>query len=518
MPLSSSPSAPALLSPAVEFRHVSKTFGAVHANRDVTLKITGGHIHGIVGENGAGKSTLMSILYGLHEPDDGQILIDGMVRKISSPSDAMAIGIGMVHQHFMLVEPFTVIENVMLGAEGGIWLRRRRREARVLLQQLEVTYQLGVPMDIRVRDLPVGLQQRVEILKALYRKAKILILDEPTAVLTPGEIGLLFQILGVLRRQGTTVVLITHKLKEIMAITDTVSVLRQGEVVGTFATQETDQASLASMMVGRSLTRNTKPAAKPATNVVLDVRGVDYVDSFGVHRLRSVSFTLRRGEIIGVAGVSGNGQSELLTVLAGLLVPTAGTITVNGTVIQGGARRRSRTTRGSGVAHIPEDRLRDGIVLEFDAEECSILGRQNEPGFNGRVLHNRRAIRDYAGSLMAEHDVRPREPTLKMAAFSGGNQQKLVVGRELARHPSILLVGQPTRGVDIGAIESIHARLLALRDAGLAIVLVSSELEEICHLADTVIVMCAGEIVGEMPAREVDLSQLGLLMAGVVRQ
>jgi general nucleoside transport system ATP-binding protein len=513
-----SPSPHALSPPAVEFRRVSKTFGAVRANRDVTLKIAGGHIHGIIGENGAGKSTLMSILYGLHEPDEGHILIDGAVRKISSPSDAMSMGIGMVHQHFMLVEPFTVIENVMLGAEGGMWLRRRRGEARAVLQQLEDTYQLGVPMDTRVRDLPVGLQQRVEILKALYRKAKILILDEPTAVLTPGEIDLLFRILGVLRSQGTTVALITHKLKEIMAITDTVSVLRQGEMVGTFATTETDQAALASMMVGRSLTRNTKPTAKPATHVVLDACGLDYVDSLGVHRLKKVSLTLRRGEIIGVAGVSGNGQSELLAVLAGLLAPTAGTITVNGTVINGGARRRSRTTRGSGVAHIPEDRLRDGIVLEFGAEECSILGRQNEPGFNGRVLQNRRAIRDFAGSLMAEHDVRPLEPTLKMAAFSGGNQQKLVVGRELARNPSILLVGQPTRGVDIGAIESIHARLLALRDAGLAIVLVSSELEEICQLSDKVIVMCAGEIVGEMAGHEVDVSQLGLLMAGVVRQ
>ena len=518
MPLSLSSSPLALSPPAVEFRHVSKTFGAVHANRDVSLKIAGGHIHGIVGENGAGKSTLMSILYGLHEPDDGQILIDGTVRKISSPSDAMSIGIGMVHQHFMLVEPFTVIENVMLGAEGGMWLRRRRSEARALLQQLEDTYQLGVPMDIRVRDLPVGLQQRVEILKALYRKAKFLILDEPTAVLTPGETDLLFRILDVLRSQGKTIALITHKLKEIMAITDTVSVLRQGEVVGTVATKETDQATLASMMVGRSVTRNAKPAASPATDVVLDARGLDYVDSSGVHRLKKVSLTLRRGEIIGVAGVSGNGQSELLAVLAGLLAPTAGTIAINGTAIHGGARKRSRSARGSGVAHIPEDRLRDGIVLEFDAEECSILGRQDEPGFNGRVLHNRRAIREYAGSLMAEHDVRPLEPTLKMAAFSGGNQQKLVVGRELARKPSILLVGQPTRGVDIGAIESIHARLLALRDAGLAIVLVSSELEEICQLSDKVIVMCAGEIVGELVAYEVDVSQLGLLMAGVVRQ
>jgi simple sugar transport system ATP-binding protein len=502
-------------SPAIELRNISKRFGDVRANRNVSLSVRRGEIHGIVGENGAGKSTLMSILYGFYQADEGEIFVGGQQRQIRSPSDAIAAGVGMVHQHFMLVEPFTVIENVMLGVEGGPVITRNRRRVRAELQQFEADYSLDVSQDELIRNLPVGVRQRVEILKALYRRADILILDEPTGVLTPAEADDLFRILGALRKEGKTVILITHKLREIMAITDAVTVMRRGEVVSTMRTAQTTQEELASQIVGRAVSRTLRPSRSIPGELLLDVRHLEFVDKTGVRRLKDVSLSLRAGEILGVAGVSGNGQTELLAVLSGIVHATGGDILIKGRSVGEIAGANARTFRDSGIGHIPEDRQRDGLVMQFDASECAILGAQDDSAFNGRVLSSRTTILDHARHLMEAYDVRPPDPLLKASNFSGGNQQKLVVGREVERDPSILLVGQPTRGVDIGAIEQIHRRMLKLRESGKGLLLVSVELEEICALADRVIVMFDGMIVGEVAGEDADERVLGLMMAGV---
>jgi ABC-type uncharacterized transport system ATPase subunit len=498
--------------PAVEMRGIEKHFGPVHANRAVSLSVAKGTIHGIVGENGAGKSTLMSILYGFYEADAGEILIDGQPAAIRSSSDAIARGIGMVHQHFMLVEPFTVLENVMLGAEGGARLKAGVGRARGMLHDLEQRYGLRVDPDAIVGDLPVGLQQRVEILKALYRGAETLILDEPTGVLTPQEADELFRILAALRSQGKTIILITHKLREIMAITDAVTVMRQGAVVADVATAATGREQLAELMVGRKvLLRVDKGIARPGAPL-LEVRGLEVVDARGVRRVKDVSFTVRAGEIVGIAGVSGNGQSELLAVLSGMTRPTAGEILVDGRPVESDAN--ARRLRVLGVGHIPEDRHREGLIMDFPAWECSILGHHDDPTYNGRVLMDRGAVIGLCRALMRDYDVRPPDPWLKAASFSGGNQQKIVVGREMERDPAVLLVGQPTRGVDIGAIEAIHRRLIVLRDRGKAILLVSVELDEIRALSDRILVMFDGVLMGEAAGETADERRLGLMMAG----
>ena len=501
--------------PALETVGVQKWFGSVHANDDVSVAVAPGTIHGIVGENGAGKSTLMSIVYGYYQADGGEIRVSGTPVTIRGPEDAISHGIGMVHQHFMLVDTFTVLENVVLGVEQGYLLRSTLSEARQELERLEREYGLDVDPDAIVGSLPVGLQQRVEILKALYRGAEILILDEPTGVLTPQEVDDLFRILRALRDQGRTIILITHKLREIMALTDRVTVMRAGRVVDHVATAETDRAQLAAMMVGRSvLLRVGKEEAAPG-EAMLGVENLAVRDRGGVLRVHDVSFTVHAGEIVGIAGVAGNGQSELLEALAGTLACESGTIVIGGAPVPpGGRAEAARAMRRRGLGHVPEDRQRMGLVTAFDASESGVLGHHRERHYNRGALMSRAAVVDGVGRTMEDFDVRPPLPRLRTANFSGGNQQKIVVGREMSRSPDVLLVGQPTRGVDIGAIEFIHRKLVEMRDAGKAILLVSVELDEIMSLSDRILVMFGGAIVGEVAQADADERTLGLMMAG----
>jgi simple sugar transport system ATP-binding protein len=507
------PSIPAASIPAVELIGIDKSFGAVHANRDVSLKIAKGTIHGIVGENGAGKSTLMSILYGFYEADRGTIRINGRPARIRNSKDAIAAGIGMVHQHFMLVDPFSVIENVMLGAESGMLIQGGIKRARAEIERLERDYGLSVDPNAVVGDLPVGEQQRVEILKALYRHCEILILDEPTGVLTPQETDQLFQILKALKGRGVTVILITHKLREIMAVTDTVTVMRHGEVVAERKTAETDREELAVLMVGRKVRMTPDRARARPGEVALAVAHLGLTDAFGVKRLDDINFSIRAGEILGVAGVSGNGQSELLEVLSGIRPPSSGVMHVLRRDVTADKPCSPKRMRRLGVAHVPEDRHRLGLVTGFPAWESAILGYQRDRAYGfGPIINTRAAARD-CGKMMEAFDVRPPEPQLGSGKFSGGNQQKLILAREMARMPKVLLVGQPTRGVDIGAIEFIHRQIIAMRDEGTAVLLVSVELDEILALSDRIMVMFQGRIVGETTSDRADERQLGLWMA-----
>ena len=499
--------------PALELRDVDKWFGAVHANNKISFAVPAGTIHGIIGENGAGKSTLMSIVYGYYQADDGEIIVDGKVVQIDGPQDALRHGIGMVHQHFMLVDPFSVLENVILGVESGQMLAPSLDAARVELERLERDYNLEVDPDAIVETLPVGLRQRVEILKALYRGAEILILDEPTGVLTPQEVDHLFRILRALRDQGKTVILITHKLREIMALTENVTVMRQGEVVANVKTEDTSREQLAELMVGRSvLLRVEKTPAEPQ-DVVLSVENLRVSDGEGIPRVKDVSFDIHAGEIVGIAGVAGNGQSELLEALAGIRDADAGRIVLKGEDITKQVDA-AKARRRQGMAHVPEDRHRMGLVVSFVANESAILGHQDNPMYTGPILMKRDAILADVGEKMQSYDVRPQNPLLRTASFSGGNQQKIVLAREMDTDPDLLLVGQPTRGVDIGAIEFIHQRLISMRDAGKAILLVSVELDEIMSLADRILVMFDGEIVGEVVQDKATEQMLGLMMAG----
>ena len=500
------------MTPAIELIGIDKRFGAVHANNDVTLSVGQGSIHGIIGENGAGKSTLMSILFGFYAADKGEIKVNGETVKIKSSSDAINHGIGMVHQHFMLVDPFTVLENVVLGAEGGNLIGPALAKARQELTRLARDYELDVDPDAIVGELPVGLQQRVEILKALFRGAQVLILDEPTGVLTPDEADHLFRILGQLRDQGKTVILITHKLREIMAITDHVSVMRRGEMVATKETKNTSVEELAELMVGRRVLLHVeKGPAKPGA-VVLDVKNLTWKDRKGTARVDNVSFTVRSGEIVGIAGVSGNGQSELLELISGISKPMSGQIIFEGKDI--GILGDPRHVRAEGLAHVPEDRQHRGLISSFDAAESSILGWHTDEALGKGFRLDRDAVLNRCKTEMQDFDVRPGDPLLKSSKFSGGNQQKIILAREIERDPDLLIVGQPTRGVDIGAIEFIHKRLIELRDQGKAVLLVSVELDEIRSLSDRILVMFAGKIMGERDS-SADERELGLLMAGV---
>jgi simple sugar transport system ATP-binding protein len=502
------------MSPAIQLSAINKSFGEVHANKDVNLVVERGTIHGIVGENGAGKSTLMSILYGFYEADSGEIQVGGKPVAIRSPADAIHVGIGMVHQHFMLVEPLTVVENVMLGAEGGVLLRGGEAKVRAELARLSRDYGLEIDVNATVGDLSVGLQQRVEILKALYRGADILILDEPTAVLTPPEADALFELLRALKEQGKTVILITHKLREIMAITDRVSVMRRGEMVATVETTDTSPPELAELMVGRRVLLRVEKGERTPGAPLLEVENLSVIDHRGVQRVANVSLTVRAGEIVGIAGVAGNGQSELLEALAGMRHPVVGTMRFGGQEIRFSEHNPHRM-RQLGLLHVPEDRLRMGLVPAFQAFESAVLGFTDEPQLGrGPILDHDRMVADLAAK-MEHYDVRPPAPRLKTSKFSGGNQQKIVLAREIERSPKVLLVGQPTRGVDIGAIEFIHRRLIALRDAGVGILLVSVELDEIMNLSDRILTMCGGHITGERKASETNEQDLGLLMAGV---
>lgn len=514
--------------PAVAMRHIHKRFGAVHANRDVALTVAAGTVHGIVGENGAGKSTLMSILYGFYEADSGQISIEGRPARIRGSAEAIALGIGMVHQHFMLVDTLSALDNVMLGAEPGWNLQKARAEVRTRLEALMRETGLQVALEQPVHSLPVGERQRLEILKALYRGARILILDEPTAVLTPQETEQLFVTLRGLRERGTTILLITHKLKEIMALCDHVTVMRAGAVVLDCAIADTSIDGLAQAMVGRRVQMGRADGAREGAAapgpVLLDARQLCWADALGVERLADVSLQLHAGEIVGIAGVSGNGQTELLDVLSGLLVPDAGSLVLGGERFEPPRWLSTRRARELHLAHVPEDRHRRGMVLPFAAWESAALGYQDSPRYRPQTLASRllgwmrqRTMRDDCVQMMERYDVRPPNPALRSSKFSGGNQQKLVLAREAfatGAAPQVLLVGQPTRGVDIGAIEFIHGRLRAMRNAGGAVLVVSSELDEVLALADRVIVMNAGRISGELPIAQCTESALGRLMGG----
>ena len=500
--------------PAIELIGIDKRFGAVRANRDISLTVEKGTIHGIIGENGAGKSTLMSIIYGFYQADSGEIRVSGKRVEITDPNAAIAAGIGMVHQHFMLVDNFTVVENVMLGAEQSGLLNAGIARVRAELKRLEREHALDVDPDALIEDLPVGLQQRVEILKALYRGADILILDEPTGVLTPAEADHLFNVLRQLRDEGKTIILITHKLREVMAITDNVSVMRQGEMVATRKTSETSVAELAELMVGRRVLLTVeKGEAKPA-DTRLTVDNLTVKDSRGVIMVNDVSLQLGAGEIVGIAGVAGNGQSQLLEAITGIRKAVSGRITLNGETLDPTKPGDPRQFRRKGMAHVPEDRHHMGLVLPFEENENAILGYQDDEAFAKGPLLDLDAMRRDAKEKIAAYDIRPADCRLKTANFSGGNQQKIVLAREMERDPDVLIIGQPTRGVDVGAIEFIHKRIVAMRDAGKAILVVSVELDEIRALSDRILVMFAGRIVGER-GPDASEGELGLLMAGV---
>jgi ABC-type uncharacterized transport system ATPase subunit len=501
--------------PVVELRSIDKWFGEIHANRDVSLVVHAGTIHGIVGENGAGKSTLMGILYGYYQPDRGEILVRGRPAAIRSAQAALSAGIGMVHQHFMLVEPFTVLENVVLGAEGGFRLAAGMARARAELARLGREYHLEVDPDARVADLGVGQRQRVEILKALYRGADVLILDEPTAALTPLEADHLFRILRALRGEGKTLVLVTHKLREIREVTDVVTVMRQGRVVATLPTAETTPAQLAELMVGRTVALRVEKQPRRPGAPVLEVTKLVVEDVLGVERVKGVSFAVRQGEIVGIAGVAGNGQSELLEAIAGIRPVKSGRVRWRGHDLGDGTPRSPRHMRRLGLAHVPEDRQRMGLIIPFAARESAILGYHDEPAYNGLIRLRRAAIASSFRRQVGEYDIRPGNGSLPTSAFSGGNQQKIVLARELDRHPDLLLVGQPTRGVDIGAVEFIHRRLVALRDAGTALLLVSVELDEILALADRILVIHDGRIVGDLAQAAATDRAIGRMMTGV---
>ena len=507
---------PATNDVAIQLQGISKRFGAVRANQDIDLTVKRGTIHGIVGENGAGKSTLMSILYGFYQADSGDIFINGERKKIRNSKEAITYGIGMVHQHFMLVDTFTVLENIILGAETHALIEPSAKDARGALQALSDNYQLSLDIDAITGKLPVGEQQRCEILKALYRKAEILILDEPTGVLTPQEADQLFKVLDALRKQGVTVILITHKLREIMDITDSVSVLRRGEMVAHRNTSDTNTQELAELMVGRELQAQDfrrKTPLPAGTENGIDVVNLSHRDAQGKLRLDKVNLQVKRGEILGIAGVAGNGQSKLLEVLSGITSPDSGTVVINGHTIEHDKPINPRQLREYKVNHVPEDRLKLGLVKAFTAAESSVLGYLHQEKFSWRGLLQLNTIKNLCKKLMENFDVRPGNPNLKSASFSGGNQQKLILARELEKNPEVLLIGQPTRGVDIGAIEFIHQRIVAMRDAGCAVLLVSVELDEIMALSDRIIVMFEGRVVGELNGADADKATLGLMMA-----
>ena len=494
-------------------RGIVKRFPLVIANDQVDFDLEWGEIHALIGENGAGKSTLMKILYGLLTPDEGTIAVDGQPVTIRSARDAIDLGIGMVHQHFMLVEPLSVTENLVLGAEPrrGVALdyRGARKKARTLIER----FGFDLDPDTRIDELPVGLQQQVEILKTLYRDARILVMDEPTAVLTPQETRGLFEFLRDFASQGNAVVFISHKLDEVMEICDRMSVMRDGRMVGTVARADTDQRRLATMMVGREvLLRVEKGPAAPAEPrlEVSDLRLRHPIKQ--VPLLDGVSFSVRAGEILGVAGIEGNGQSELVEAITGLRPLDEGSVQLDGRDVTGlGARAR----RELGVSHVPEDRNERGLVASYSAAMNAVLGDHHRPPYAGLLgMLDQRSIDEHARRLLEAYDVRPRAIELAASSFSGGNAQKLVVARELERSPSVLVLAQPTRGVDIGAIEFVHRQIVRARDLGLAVLLVSADLNEIMSLSDRIVVMFEGRIMGELSQQEASAERLGLLMAG----
>lgn len=499
------------MSAVIEMKEISKSFPGIKANDNINLSVNKGEIHVLLGENGAGKSTLMNILYGLYQPDEGQIFIKGNPIRISNPNVAISAGIGMVHQHFMLVQPFTVAENIVLGQEPKKGISLDIKKAIKDVEELSDKYELKVDAKAKVSDISVGMQQRVEILKTLYRGADILILDEPTAVLTPQEIIELGVILKSLVSQGKTIILITHKLKEVMSMSDRVTIIRRGRVIDTLNTSETNIDELAEKMVGRKVNLHVEKSAREASTPVLEVKGLKAKDTRGLEAVKGVDFNVKSGEILGIAGVDGNGQTELLQALTGLQKPTAGEVLLNGKEI---TALSVMEVIESGVSHIPEDRQKRGLVLNYSLAENSILGSHHSKRFKGRFGLNYLKIKEHARRLIKDYDVRTPNENVEARSLSGGNQQKLIVAREVDRDPSLCIAAQPTRGLDVGAIEFVHKKLVELRDSGKAVLLVSLELDEIMSLSDRIAVMYDGKIVGTMDIKDATEKKLGIMMAG----
>ena len=500
----------------VEMLHITKVFPGIKANDDITLQLRRGEIHALLGENGAGKSTLMSVLFGLYQPEEGEIRKDGVKVEINSPNDATALHIGMVHQHFKLVDVFTVLDNIILGAEDTKAGFLQKKDARAKVKALSERYGLSVDLDAKVEDITVGMQQRTEILKMLYRDNEILIFDEPTAVLTPQEIEELMQIMKNLAAEGKSILFISHKLNEIMAVSDRVTVLRKGKYVGTVNTCDTNKQELSNMMVGRPVQLVVdKTPAKP-TDVVLHVENMCVASKRHKNNaVNNVTFDVCRGEIVCIAGIDGNGQTEFVYGLSGLEPLTGGKIVLNGEEVE----NLSILKRGKNMSHIPEDRHKHGLVLDFTLEQNMVLESYKDPRFANGCFIKFDAIREYSDKLIEKFDVRSGQGSVTtVRSMSGGNQQKAIIARELDRNKDLVIAVQPTRGVDVGAIEFIHKQLVEQRDQGKAILLVSLELEEVMSLSDRILVMYEGEIVGELDPKKTTAQELGLYMAGAKRQ
>lgn len=500
------------MTPLLEVRNITKRFPGVLANDQISFTLEAGEIHAFLGENGAGKSTLMNILYGMYAPDEGEILVRGNPVRISGPTDAIKLGLGMVHQHFMLVPTLTVAENIMLGTEitSGILLDSKTANRRI--RELSEQYGLGVPAEALVQDLPVGVQQRVEIVKALYRGADILILDEPTAVLTPQEADDLFAVVHSLREQGKAIIFISHKLREVRAIADRITVLRRGKVVGGADPKTATEQQLASLMVGRDVTLVVEKDEAHPQGTVLDLRQLVVLDDRRSVAVDHLDLTVEAGEILGVAGVQGNGQTELVEAITGLRMVQSGNVTLLGTDV---TNAPPRTVLESGVGHVPEDRHRHGLVLGYSIADNMVLSTYHHAPFAHGVVRNREAIASEATRLVKEFDVRTPTIDTPASSLSGGNQQKVVIAREFSRPIKLLIASQPTRGIDVGSIEFIHKNIVQQRDAGAAVLLVSAELEEILALSDRIAVMFKGSIIAIVPRAQASREGLGLLMAGV---
>lgn len=495
----------------IEMLNIRKEFPGIVANNNITLQLKKGEIHALLGENGAGKSTLMNVLFGLYQPEKGEIKVNGKKVNITNPNIANDLGIGMVHQHFMLIDKFTVTENIILGKEitsrGKIDMKKAESEVR----EISKRYGLAVDPQAKVADISVGMQQRVEILKTLYRGAEILIFDEPTAVLTPQEINELIQIMKTLIKEGKSIILITHKLKEIMEVCDRVTVIRKGEGIGTVDVKDTNPNELASLMVGREITFKTeKSEAVPKENV-LEINQLTVKDARGIQAVNQLDLTIRRGEIVGIAGVDGNGQSELIEAITGLRKTDSGSIKLNGKEI---SHLPSRKVTESGVGHIPQDRHKHGLVLDFTIGENIVLQTYYQQPYSKFGVMNNKEIYVKANSLINEFDVRTPDEFTLARSLSGGNQQKAIIGREVDRNPDLLIAAQPTRGLDVGAIEFIHRRLIDQRDQGKAVLLLSFELDEIMNVSDRIAVIYEGKIIAIVNPKETTEQELGLLMAG----
>ena len=500
----------------IEMLHITKEFPGIKANDDITLQLRRGEIHALLGENGAGKSTLMSVLFGLYQPEQGIIKKNGEVVKINDPNDANDLNIGMVHQHFKLVECFTVLDNIILGVEPSKAGFLQKKQAREKVVALSEKYGLRVDPDARVEDISVGMQQRTEILKMLYRDNEILIFDEPTAVLTPQEIDELMQIIKNLAAEGKSILFISHKLAEIMAVADRCTVLRKGKYIGTVNTSETSMEELSSMMVGRQVNFKVDKQDRTPGEVVLDVQGLTVPSKLHKNNaVKDVSLQVRRGEIVCLAGIEGNGQTEFVHALTGLERQSAGSITLCGRdVSRASIRQRSK----DGMSHIPEDRHKHGLVLDFTLEQNMVLQRYWQPQFQKGGFIKFDAVREYSDKLIEQYDVRSGQGSVTIArSMSGGNQQKAIVAREIDKEPELLVAVQPTRGLDVGAIEYIHKQLVAQRDENKAVLLVSLELDEVMNVSDRILVMYEGEIVGEFDPKNVTVEELGLYMAGAKR-